>query len=161
MTNSKRTNPIKPPICINDFSRMAVISASLLCKSDCTFFSIWQINPRSCLLSSALRAARLSACSDNRRLCAFCSLTMFLSGERSVVVVVNGFVFSFLPNMPKNPLRFGFLGCSCTIFCTITGSWLAIFLLMDCCSSINRTIWNICRSLYSKRLRTLSTRSIL
>ena len=91
MTNSKRTNPIKPPICINDFLRIAVISLSLFCKSDCTFFSIWQINPCSCLLSSALRAARLSACSDNRRLCAFCSLTMFLLDERSVVVVVVGF----------------------------------------------------------------------
>ena len=30
---SKRTNPIKPPICINDFLRMAVISLSLFCKS--------------------------------------------------------------------------------------------------------------------------------
>lgn len=108
MTNSKRTNPIKPPICINDFLRMAVISLSLFCKSDCTFFSIWQINPCSCLLSSALRAARLSACSDNRRLCAFCSLTMFLLDERSVVVVVVGFVPSFLPKMLKKPFRFGF-----------------------------------------------------
>ena len=112
MTNSKRTNPIKPPICINDFLRIAVISLSLFCKSDCTFFSIWQINPCSCLLSSALRAARLSACSDNRRLCAFCSLTMFLLDERSVVVVVVGFVPSFLPKMLKKPFRFGFLDCS-------------------------------------------------
>ena len=89
---------------------MAVISLSLFCKSDCTFFSIWQINPCSCLLSSALRAARLSACSDNRRLCAFCSLTMFLLDERSVVVVVVGFVPSFLPKMLKKPFRFGLFG---------------------------------------------------
>ena len=34
----QRTNPIKPPICINDFLRIAVISLSLFCKSDCTFF---------------------------------------------------------------------------------------------------------------------------
>ena len=27
----------------------------------------------------------------------------------------------FLPNMPKKPFRFGFLDCSCTLFCTITG----------------------------------------
>ena len=139
---------------------MAVISISRFCRSDCTLSSIWRISPLNSLLSSALRTARLSACSDNRRLCSFCSLTMFLLGERSVVVVVNGFVSSFLPNIPKKPLRFGFLGCSCTILCTITGTWLTIFLLMDCCSSVNRTIWNICRSLSSKRLRTLSIRSI-
>lgn len=34
MTNSKRTNPIKPPICINDFLRIAVISLSLFCKQE-------------------------------------------------------------------------------------------------------------------------------
>ena len=37
------------------------------------------------------------------------------------VVVVVGFVPSFLPKMPKKPFRFGFLACSCTLFCTITG----------------------------------------
>ena len=139
---------------------MATISSSRPCRSACTLFSIWQISPFNCLLRSALRAARLSACSDNRRLCSFCSLTMLLLGERSVVVVVGGFVSSFLPNMPKNPFRFGFLGCSCILVWTMRGTWLAIFLLMDCCSSINRTIWNICRSLSSKRLRTLSIRPI-
>ena len=31
-------------------------------------------------------------------------------------------ITSFLPKMPKKPLRLDFLGCSCTLFCTITGT---------------------------------------
>ena len=122
ITNSRRTNPVKHPTCINDCSRMAVISSSRFCKSACTFLSIWWINPCSCRLSSAFRAARLSACSDRRRLCACCSAIMSRLRERSIVVVTVGFGFSFLPKMPRNPLRFGFCGCSCTLFCTITGT---------------------------------------
>ena len=38
--------------------------------------------------------------------------------DRSGTAGVTSF---FLPNMPKKPFRFGFLDCSCTLFCTITG----------------------------------------
>ena len=38
------------------------------------------------------------------------------------MVVTVGFASSFLPKMPKNPFRLGFLGCSCTLFCAITGT---------------------------------------
>ena len=122
ITSRRKTNPVRLPICINDCSLMAVISASRFCRSACTFLSIWCINPCSCRLSSAFRTARLSVCSDRRRLCARCSVIMSRSRERSIVVVTVGFGFSFLPNMPRNPFRFGFCGCSCTLFCTIMGT---------------------------------------
>ena len=159
MTNSNKTNPVKPPIWKNDRSRMAAISASRFCKSACTFLSIWRIKPCNCLLSSAFRAARLSACSDRRRLCSCCSAIIFRLRERSIVVVTVGLISSFLPNMPKNPFRFGFLGCSWALFCTITGTWWVILSLMACCCLSTCTIWRICRSLSSRRWRTLSMRS--
>ena len=159
MTSSSITNPVKPPIWMNDRSRMAVISASRFCRSVCTFPSIWTTSPCSCLLSSAFRAARLSAWTDKRRLCACCSVLIFRLKERCIVVVTVGFASSFLPKMPKKPLRLDFLGCSCTLFCTITGTWLVILSLMACCCSSIWTIWHICRSLSSRRWRTLSIRS--
>ena len=159
MTNNKKTNPVKPLICINDCSCMAVISASRFCKSACTFLSIWRISPCNCLLSSAFRAARLSACTERQRLCACCSANKFRLSERSIVVVTVGFASSFLPKIPKKPFRFVFLGCSCTLLCTITGTCCAIFSLMVCCSSSNVTIPRICSSLSSRRWRTLSIRS--
>lgn len=102
--------------------QVVVLSASRFCRSACTFLSIWRINPCSCRLSFAFRATRLSVCSDRRRLCARCLAIMSRSRERSIVVVTVGFGFSFLPNMPRNLFRFGFCGCSCTLFCTITGT---------------------------------------
>ena len=68
-------------------------------------------------------------------LCRCCSAIISRSRERSIVVVTVGFWLSFLPNMPRNPFRFGFCGCSCTLFCTITGTCRAIFSLRTCCSS--------------------------
>ena len=59
---------------------------------------------------------------DKERLCACCSAIIFRLRERSIVVVAVGFASSFLPKMPKKPLRLDFLGCSCTFFCTITGT---------------------------------------
>ena len=41
--------------------------------------------------------------------------------KKKSVISLGGFVPSFLPKMPKKPFRFGFLDCSCTLFCTITG----------------------------------------
>ena len=159
MTNSNITNPVKPPIWMNDRSRMAAISASRFCRSVCTFPSIWTTSPCSCLFNSAFRAARLSACSDKRRFWVCCSAIIFRLRERSIVVVMVGFASSFLPNMPRNPLRFGFLDCSCTLRRTITGTWLVILSLITCCCSSTCTIWRICRSLSSRRWRTLSMRS--
>ena len=151
MTNNKKTNPVKPPICINDCSRMAAISAFHFCRSACILLSIWRIKPCNCRLSSAFRAARLSACTERRRLCPLCSAIIFRLRERSIVVVTVGFTSSFLPKIPKNPFRFGFLGCSCTLFCTIAGTWWAIFSLGACCSSSSLTIPRICCSLSSRR----------
>ena len=151
MTSSRRTIAVRPPICMNDCSRMAAISASRSCRSLCTFSSIWRIKPCNCRLSSAFRAARLSACSDRRRLCTRCSAIMFRLMERSIVMVVVGSGFSLLPKIPRNPFRFGFLGCSCTLFCTITGTCRAIFSLRVCCSSSSLTMPRICCSLSSRR----------
>ena len=142
-----------------EFFRIVIISASRFCRSDWTFSSIWRINPCSCKFSSALRAARLSACFDRRRLCDCCSAIMSRLRERSIVVVVVDSGFSFLPKIPRNPFRFGFLGCSCTLFCTITGTWRASFSLRACCSSSNLTMPRICCSLSSRIWRTLSIRS--
>ena len=106
--------------------------------------------------TALVRAARLSACTERRRLCPLCSAIIFRLRERSIVVVTVGFTSSFLPKIPKNPFRFGFLGCSCTLFCTIAGTWWAIFSLKACCSSSSLTIPRICCSLSSRRWRTLS-----
>ena len=51
-----------------------------------------------------------------------CLPFIFRLKERCIVVVTVGFASSFLPKMPKNPFRLGFLGCSCTLFCAITGT---------------------------------------
>ena len=105
---------------------MAVISASRFCRSRSTFLSICPISDCSCRFNSLLRMARLSACSDKRRLCACCCVISLRFSAWSMEVVAVGFDFSFLPNKPKKPLRFVFLGCSCVLFAAMKGTRLAI-----------------------------------
>ena len=147
------------PICINDCSLIAVTSASLFLQIGfCTFLSIWRIN--------RAVAGWFRVCATGCR----CVPTdggfapvAWLSCPRSRngALLWSRLALAFLlPNMPRNPFRFGFAFVPAH-FLYDYGYLTSDSLLMVCCFGNSGTdLMHLSFLIFWRRWRTLSMRSV-
>ena len=155
-SNSARANTASPPICMKIRSLSDAISASCRCRSSCTLPSICRTSCCNCRLSMAFLPASLSVCSESNLSCRFCSAITWLLSEWSMAVADVGVSSSFLPNKPRNPLRFGLRAASSALFRAMAGTLSAICLWRVFCRRYSAARSFSCDSLFASILRRLS-----